>query len=897
MNMFAGIAVNLPGVQSTFDYVIPDSLAGAVQPGSLVTVPFGSRLVQGIVVELLGEPAVEETRPIQSLLDPQPVLNPAQMQLAHWLHAETRAPLIECLALMLPPGLSKQADSLYTLLDPAYQSESAVEMRLVQLLQERGPLRGRQLQRALSRRNWKQAVESMIRSEVLARSAVLAPPSVRPLRVHSARLACSPAAARQVAAGIGRNDSTAYARRVAMIDALIREGEPLQVTWLYAESGGSMADLRILEENGLVILSESEIWRDPLETLDFVPSTAPALTTDQDRVWRVLQQALQMQQAAEFLLHGVTGSGKTEIYLAAAAETLKQGRQVVLLVPEISLTPQTVRRVVSRFPGQVGLIHSQLSQGERYDTWRRVRNGQLPVLVGPRSALFSPLNNIGCIILDESHDDSYKEQGLAVRYHTRTAAARLAGIHRSVCIFGSATPDITMRYAADQGRIELLHLPNRILGHRQRLKTQSERLQVQAVFRRYDHDAESAELPAVEVIDMRSELKAGNRALFSRSLQKNLETTLADGHQAILFLNRRGGATYVFCRDCGTALSCPNCGTALTQHPDQNQLRCHHCSYQRQIPDRCPSCSSRRLKAFGAGTQRVENALQDIFPGVRTLRWDRDTTTTKGAHEIILSHFAAHRADVLIGTQMIAKGLDLPLITLVGIIHADMGLNLPDYRAAERTFQVLTQVAGRAGRSLLGGRVILQTYQPDNYVIQAAALHDYEAFYRQELQQRKMLQYPPFSRLARLVFQHNGSRAAEQEAARFAVLLRKKNNLAQDSQVMIGPAPCFYNQLNGLYRWQIILRAPRPLQLLPDPLPQGWELDVIAAVIMGGTSLAGGSGSVRGTMIGVVFLGVILNGMTLLNVSEYWQHVVRGVLILSAVLLNRLQARVAAGRK
>lgn len=825
--MFARIAINLPAIQSAFDYAIPDQLTGHVRQGSLVTVPFGSRSVQGIVLTLLSQPAVPETRPIQSVLDQEPVINQSQMQLALWLETQTLAPLIECLALMLPPGLSKQADSLYTLQNKNHQPEGEIETRLIRLLQRRGPLRGRQLQRALSRMNWKNAAESLLRRDILSRTSVLSPPSVRPLKVHSARLACTPGKARQAVESIGRPGTSAYQRRIAMVDSLIREGEPLDVTWLYAESGGSMSDLRTLEEQGLVLLSESEIWRDPLESLDYVPTTPPPLTNDQQRVWDLLNEALRnTSNHRQFLLHGVTGSGKTEIYLSVVDEALRKGKQAVVLVPEISLTPQTVRRFVSRFPGQVGLIHSKLSTGERYDTWRRVRSGLLPVLIGPRSALFAPLTDIGAIILDESHDDSYKEHSRAVRYHTRTAAAKLAAIHNCICIYGSATPDVTTRYLADQGQLKLLQLPNRILGHRERIKIQSERLHVTPVFREFDQDADSAELPTVDIIDMRSELKAGNRSFFSRDLQQALGETLEQGHQAILFLNRRGGATYIFCRDCGAALTCPNCGTALTQHPHQDSLRCHHCSYQRKMPSACPECSSKKLKAFGAGTQRIESALHNMFPEIRTLRWDRDTTGSKGSHELILSHFAAHRADVLVGTQMIAKGLDLPLVTLVGIVHADMGLNLPDFRAGERTFQILTQVAGRAGRSLLGGKVILQTYQPDHYVIQAAGHHDYDAFYTHEMKLRKSLQYPPFTRLARLVYQHLSDRHAEDETGKMAQRIRKQNNLPANTSALIGPAPCFYQKLNGLYRWQVILRSHHPHQLLPDTIPEGWALDI-----------------------------------------------------------------------
>lgn len=823
--MYARTAINLPAIESSFDYSIPAALEGDAGPGSLVKIPFGKRTVQGIILELVTEPAVPETKDIIALIDPQPVVNQHQLKMARWLAEQTRAPLIECLALMLPPGLSQQADSLYTL-QAHLEEGTPMETRLVSLLERRGPLRGRQIQRSLSRTSWKKAADKLVRSGILARTSVLSPPTVRPLHIKSARLACSPEMARSVVETIGNSGSGAFERRRLMIEALIREGEPMDLTWLYAESGGSMTDLRSLETHDLVILSESEIWRDPLETLDYVPSTAPELTPDQKRVWQPIRQAIEQSNACSFLLHGVTGSGKTEIYLAAVAETLRLGKQAIILVPEISLTPQTVRRFVARFPGEVGLIHSRLSSGERYDTWRRLRAGHIPVVVGPRSALFAPLDRIGCIILDESHDDSYKEQSHSVRYHARTAAAYLADVHNCPVVCGSATPDITTRYLADRGQMKLLSLPNRILGHRKRIRSQSDRLQVAPVYRSYTDDADSAELPEVNVVDMREELKSGNRSLFSRILQDKLLDTIQAGHQAILFLNRRGGATYVFCRDCGDALRCPNCGTALTQHPDVQKLRCHHCSYSRSIPSSCPSCGSSRLKSFGAGTQRIEQTLMELFPGVRTLRWDRDTTGSKGSHDLILSHFANQRADILIGTQMIAKGLDLPLVTLVGIVHADIGLNLPDYRSPERTFQVLTQVAGRAGRSLLGGKVILQTYQPDNYVIQNASRHDYTGFYQHELDLRKRYGYPPFTRLARLLYRHVSSRSAEEQARHLARTIRARNSLNEDSPTLVGPAPCFYRQLGGMWRWQIIIRAADPLQLLPEPLPKGWSLDV-----------------------------------------------------------------------
>ncbi|HEY70940.1 MAG TPA: primosomal protein N' [Anaerolineae bacterium] len=827
--MFVEVAVNLPPVRGTFDYHLPGELEGLVRPGHLVTAPFGSRHVQGVVVALQQHAKVPETRPIDGLVDPDPVLIPAQLMLAEWLQNQTRSTLIECLTLMLPPGLSQQADSLFTLAMPDSQGENPSEHRLIALLKRRGPLRGRQIQHALSRFRWRPSADVLVRRGILTRVSVLDPPSARPRRVRNARLAMPPESARQATSNLGRAGSKAAQRRAAIVEALIQERETLDVSWIYASSGGNLADLRALEEQGILALGETDVWRDPLEAMEFVPAEPPKLTPDQASAWEVISSALRKLDSSSikpFLLHGVTGSGKTEIYLRAVGEVLEHGRRAIVLVPEIALTPQTVRRFLARFPGQIGLMHSKLSDGERYDTWRRARAGLLNVIIGPRSALFAPLPDIGLIVIDECHDDSYKDTHQAPRYHARQAAMAYSRILHAGCILGSATPDVVTSHLASKGEIHRLSLPQRILGHRTRLEQQARRLKVETRYRAAPGDARQIDLPPVRVVDMRQELRAGNRSLFSRPLQKALAETVQSGEQAILFLNRRGTATYVFCRDCGTVVRCPRCESPLIYHASDGKLLCHHCNYKRDPPTSCAQCGGERVRHFGAGTQRVESEVVELLPEARTLRWDLDTTRTKGSHDVILAHFSAHRADVLIGTQMVAKGLDLPLVTLVGVVSADTGLNLPDYRAAERTFQLLTQVAGRAGRGLLGGRVILQTYQPDHYAIRAAAKHDYTAFYEHELSQRKSFGYPPFQRLARLMFRHFSESTAETEADRLAARLRHRIAADHARADLIGPAPCFFRRRRGEFRWQIILRAADPAPLIPEDLPQGWIVDI-----------------------------------------------------------------------
>jgi primosomal protein N' (replication factor Y) len=821
MTEYVEVVVNHPPVRGSFHYHVPPGLQGRVGPGHLVTVPFGPRRVHGLVLRSPDAPDVPETRPIEALVDPLPVLRPQQLELATWIAEQTLAPLIDCLTLMLPPGLAQQADQRYTLVDAAADPRTPIERRVIELLTERGPLRGRQFAYHLPRQDWRCALNSLARRGAVAPESVLDAPRLRPRRIRTVTLAASPQAA---AERLGRTPES-EARRRAVLDLLRREPAPLQVDWVYAETRATAEDLRFLEEHDLIVVGETEVWRDPLASADFVPTEAPALTADQAQAWKRVAAAFDHPQRP-ILLHGVTGSGKTELYLRAVDLALQRQRTAILLVPEIALTPLTVARVASRFPGRIGLLHSRLTEGERYDTWRRCRSGQLPIVIGPRSALFAPLPDLGLIVLDEEHDESYKEQGQEPHYHARTVAIEYARRIGAVCVLGSATPDLESSHLADRGQLERVRLPQRILGHQRRLEAQSRRLGFTPRYHPVENEAQGADLPPVRIVDMRQELKAGNPSLFSRPLQQALEETLRAKEQAILFLNRRGEATFVFCRDCGWVARCPRCTIPLTHHPGEEALVCHRCAYRRRPTSVCPECGGDRVRYFGAGTQRVLDELTSRFPGAQALRWDADATRTRGAHEVLLAHFAAHRADVLIGTQMIAKGLDLPLVTLVGVISADTGLHLPDFRAAERTFQVLTQVAGRAGRGLLGGRVILQTYYPDHEAIVAASRHDYEAFYRQELERRRELEYPPFVRLTRLLYRNADPERAQREAQRLGRLVRRALQEGGRPDDLIGPAPCFFERLRGDYRWHLVLRAADPRPFLPSSLPQGWTIDV-----------------------------------------------------------------------
>jgi primosomal protein N' (replication factor Y) len=794
----------------------------------LVEVPFGQQQVQGVLLSQVDTPEVAETKAVTAILDRDITVTAAQIELAKWISTTSLAPLSRCIGLILPVGISKLSDRLYTLekVPPKSRKLNATAKQLIAVLQERGALRGRQIERALPKRGWQSAASTLIKQGLLSSTPVLPPPNVRPRTIRTAQLAVPPEEAQANLEGLSKRQNV-QERRQRILEFLIREPEPVAVSWVYAESGGNLADLKVLHDKELVILREEQIWRDPLAGLAYDPSTPLPLTPDQQAAWEPIREAIyQSTPPKPILLHGVTGSGKTELYLRAVAEVLSQGKQAIVLVPEIALTAQTVRRFMSRFPGRVGLVHSRLSSGERYDTWRRARQRKLGVVIGPRSALFSPLPDLGLVVVDESHDGSYYQDNQLPYYHARQAAVALAKITGSTCLLGSATPDLTSLQHSRQGKWNYLSLPARIMAHRETIKAYRKQISGGSQYQITGEQAAEIELPPVNVIDMREELKAGNRSIFSLALQHSLADVLNTKQQAILFLNRLGSATYVFCRDCGESLRCPNCETNLTYHAGQESLLCHHCGYQRSSPKTCPNCSSSQIRHYGMGTERVESEVLKLFPHARILRWDRETTREKGADQIILSHFINQRADLLIGTQMLAKGLDLPLVTLVGVVLADVGLNLPDYRAGERVFQVLTQVAGRAGRSPLGGQVILQTFNPQHYIIQAAAEHDYTGFSEQELGYRQQLGYPPFSRLVRLEYRHRDNQKAEAEARRIAVVIRELiETQGRRATSLIGPVPCFYSRRDGEYRWQLILRGPDPAGILLEQKLDSWRVE------------------------------------------------------------------------
>jgi primosomal protein N' (replication factor Y) len=823
---FAEVAVNSTAPHCrTFTYSLPSGLSVAV--GQAVYVPFGRQTLQGVVLEVTEEPRFPETRDIIAAIEGRPLLSSERAALARWISDHYLAPLFDCVALMLPPGFRRKP---LTLLRPLVSREDVAALELtprqrqvLEGLAGRREVEAEELRQELRLRSLGALIEQLAGRGLIERIYELGPPRGRAKVVPHVRLLVGPEDARAEAASDLLGAAPAGGPRVrarrepmaAALEALAEEGPLVPLARLRAQTRIGEAGLRVLVERGLVAVEDVEVERDPLAALDVSPRQAPLLTAAQEAAYREIAAALEGKDGEGppvFLLYGVTGSGKTEVYLQALEKTVALGRRAIVLVPEISLTPQTVRRFAERFPGQVAVMHSALSLGQQFDQWRRIRDGHYAVVIGPRSAIFAPQPDLGLIVMDEEHEWAYKQQELAPRYHARAVAEKLAELTGAVLMLGSATPDLESYHRARAGRYRLLTLPER----------------VQPAAGDGSRSCAVRPLPEVEVVDLRQELREGNRSIFSRSLERAVAEALAAGEQVILFLNRRGAASFVQCRDCGHVPTCSACAVSLTYHATEERLICHHCHRSRRVPERCPQCQSPRIRFLGVGTEKVEEEAGRTFPGARLLRWDRDVTRRRGSHERILMRFLAHEADILIGTQMIAKGLDMPAVTLVGVISADVGLNLPDYRSGERTFQLLEQVAGRAGRGPRGGRVIIQTYTPHHYAIEAAARHDYDAFYEHEVSLRRRLGYPPFGRLARLVFAHTNATHAQEQALRLAAALRRECDVRGIPNLdVLGPAPALVPRVRGRYRWQITLRGGDPAELLGElPFPLGWTVDI-----------------------------------------------------------------------
>ena len=799
----------VPG--DVFTYAAPPHLD--LHPGHLVRVPFGSRSVHGVVLRLTAELRVGYVKPVRALVHPEPLLTRAQLTLAEWIAGYYMAPAFDAIAPMLPPGFRGRSRPVVSLRPDAVEPErlSPGARRLASHLRGRArPVGVATLSRRLG--PWvPNAVRALASAGMIEERAEEAPPRPARREVRVVHAAAEPSAMLAFAEGLVRSPKqTALARRLA---------EPAAVPYLASAARREFGPgaVSALAAKGMAVVESAAPHHEP----PAAPGETPLLPTGaQSDALASINAAQDQGNAAQdepssarrvFLLEGVTGSGKTEVYLQALAHCLGLGKRAIVLVPELSLTPQTVGRFEARFPGRVGVLHSGLTPVQHAEEWWRVRSGERGVVIGPRSAVFAPQPDLGLIVVDEEHEWTYKQTELSPRYHARDVALKRAELTGAVVVLGSATPDLGTAYRAERGAFGHLRLPERI-----------------------ERSGAPTARAEVEVVDMREELVAGNRSVFSRRLQDALRETLGGGAQAMLFLNRRGSASIVECRACGYVMRCLRCSTAFTYHAagqgpgGREQLVCHHCSRRRAVPRICPRCRSDRIRFLGLGTRRLVDEVEALLPGVRVLRWDRDSATTVAAHAKLLGRFVAKEADVLVGTQMIAKGLDIPSVALVGIVLADIGLHMPDFRAPERTFQLLTQVAGRAGRGPAPGLVVLQTYVPDHYAIEAAATQDYARFYSQEIEYRRAQANPPLTRLVRLLFGHTDRDAARREAARLAnVLGRVIREWDMRGVDVVGPAPTYPPRVRNAWRWHLLVRAPDPRLLLDKVnVPPGWTVDV-----------------------------------------------------------------------
>ncbi|MCC6960130.1 MAG: primosomal protein N' [Dehalococcoidia bacterium] len=806
--LLAEVAVNAAQPARTpFTYSIPPGMD--IAPGQAVFVPFGPRILQGIVLGITSSTALQAVRPIVSVADPDPLLDANHAALAQWLAGEYLAPLWDCVSCCLPAGYGQKPVTMVSPVDvPPLLPVYPKDQKILQYIAANGRVSLDELREHVGQVSLT-LLQRLQRDGHLTVAQGLARPSTRPRMERRLALAAEPADAEAYRAGLlERNARSVEARLLGHLavhpDISLTEAR---------EIGANPSHLSRLEAAGMLHQYEQRIERDPLAAFRFAQKPPALLSEEQQRA-----VDLCWANPGVTLIHGVTGSGKTEVYLELVRRTLDEGRGAIVLVPEIALTPQAVRRYGERFGGTLTVLHSQLSQGELYDQWFRIQRGDARLVVGSRSALFAPIPDLGLVVMDEEHEWSYKQTDPQPRYHAREAAEHLCSLAGARLVLGSATPDVVTYHRSEVGAIQRVELTQRLAPTG-------------------DGGAVETGMPAVEIVDMRAELQEGNRSVFARSLRRAVNAALRAGEQSILFVNRRGSARFVLCRDCGYLPVCPSCSVSMSldvQSPVLTLLICHHCGRSRRLEDRCPKCDGARYRPFGVGTQRIEQEARKQFPNARVARWDSDVSRQKGSHERMVHALEAGDVDILVGTQMLAKGLDLPEMTVVGVVDADVGLSLPDYHAQERTFQLLSQVAGRAGRREKPGWVFIQTYEPEAAPIVAAATHDFRTFYDEEIAHRRRAGYPPFNRLVRLVFRHRNQEHALEEASRVAGELRLARDAAGRAEPdILGPTTPYIPRFRGEYRYQVLLRGRAPSRLLANiRLGENWHIDVDPASLV-----------------------------------------------------------------
>jgi len=753
-----------------------------------VLVPLSSRQAVGYVIGLEESSPVENVRPIIAHLESPVRLTEDMLALARWISSEYMCPLPRTVAAMLPGVMQCKLQARVSPVESAQDLPSLTPSERT-LLARIGPADGDVTVESLYQSAEKSSVQRLLRQlegkGVIKREWRLLPPSGRPRVMRGVRLASLP------------DDVKLTPKQSEVLAAMNALGRDALLVELTQRHGLSRGAITALEEKGLLESVEIVCRRAP--AFFKVPQSRVKLSADQSAAVEAVTSAISSGDYRGHLLFGVTASGKTEVYLRCIEHALALGRTSLVLLPEIALTTQVMNIFKSRFAEQVAVLHSALSAGERCDEWARIDEGEAKVVLGARSAVFAPLRDLGLVIVDEEHESSYKQDSLP-RYNGRDTAIRRAKDSNAALVLGSATPCVESFYLAQQGEYRLLSMPTRV---------------------------EQRAMPTVHVADLREEWAKGKVTIFSGMLRDAIADRLARGRQVMLLQNRRAYSTFLLCRDCGFVPRCPNCAVSLKFHSAAKRVSCHHCDYSREAPTTCPQCEGNRIRGFGIGTERVEEEVRTAFPSARVIRMDRDTTSRKGAHAAILDEFRRGDADILVGTQMIAKGLDFPNVTLVGVISADTSLNLPDFRASERTFQLISQVSGRSGRGVEPGEVVIQTFDPENYAIQRAVAHDYLGFYEQELEMRREVNYPPFASLVNVISSDEDYKVAQGRLQSLRAAIRSMRMSDRMGVEIVDPQPAVLERLRGEYRWHMVLRGSeraRVLALLREALERVGEV-------------------------------------------------------------------------
>lgn len=777
--MYAQVIIdaNHAEVDRVFDYRVPAQWEEAICVGLRVMVPFGQRNTkrEGYVIALTETtevPAGKIKEIVEILDEGRPILTPPILELAKWMKKEYFCTLNQCLQAVMPAGIRTKS-VWYVELTEQTAELSEKEQQMADVLTEQGgaaPLR--ELEQVFGNRT-----EYILRCLQEKKVVRLRQKTTRSTYKKEKRYVSLTENEELLAEAKEKAEKDKRLAGQLRVFSAICPGKSISVEELKEKAAVTDSPIHTLLQKGVLVEQRKQEKRDVFQLEDYTPTQPFYPTPEQAQALALLREEEQKEQKRPILLHGVTGSGKTEIYMQLIEHVIMEGKQAIVLVPEISLTPQIMERFISRFGKRVSVTHSRLSLGERLDQWRKARDGEISIIIGPRSALFMPFSNLGVIVMDECHESSYISD-VTPKYHTREVARKLSELTGALLVMGSATPDIDSYHRAVTGEFLLLQLKERTKGSR---------------------------LPEVFVTDMRKELEDGNRSAFGLPLQQAIRENLEKGQQTMLFLNRRGYSTFVSCRKCGEVLTCPSCNVSYTYHASDKALVCHYCGKEVPVPKTCPSCGSHYIRYFGTGTQKIEEETRRLFPEASVLRMDADTTTGKNGHARILELFGKGKADILIGTQMIAKGHDFPNVTLVGILAADLSLNLGTYQAAENCFQLITQAAGRAGRGELAGRVFIQTYQPENHAIRMAAAQDYEGFYQEEILLRQAMEYPPFSHIFSVLITGEMEQEVILAAQRLGAFM---NHYAERAGcTIVGPAPAPLPKFRGEFRWQIFAKG------------------------------------------------------------------------------------------